>query len=189
MNAITATDTIASMWKELLSMTYSKWADDDTTTVLSAAESTRLWDIGALCPYQNGPAVYLARTMLFSLDSAYFALRNDCEKPNYVAPSYRIGQFEDDENVEEVIANEDNLRATVYPNPSTGQLNVHFVGEMDDAYTLRILTVEGREAYADDLTQIDNAVDVSHLSQGIYFVHITSMTNETLWREKVILIE
>jgi hypothetical protein len=53
LTGISPQDTIAYMWKELLNMAYSKWADNDTTTVLSGSDSTRLWNIGALYPFRN----------------------------------------------------------------------------------------------------------------------------------------
>ena len=182
---ITTTDTIAAMWKELLYMAYSKWADDDSTTVLSALDSTRLWTVGALCPYTEGPAVYLARTMLFSLDSAYMTLENSCEFPTYNDPSGKRENPDGNEEVDDV----EELLVQVYPNPTTGVLNVGFVGEMEGSYRLRLVGINGTLVREETLTEKTTIIDITDLSKGIYFVEVASSTKEDYWRGKVVLIE
>jgi hypothetical protein len=181
LTGISPQDTIAYIWKELLNMAYSKWADDDTTTVLSGSDSTRLWDVGALCPYINGPSVYLARTMLFSLDSVWLSLGNECEQPMFIEPSERRSQI-DEEDTEE-----GKLTVQVYPNPSTGILHVGFLGEMDGIYSFYAYTLDGRNVQQAKLSETQNTVNLSGLSAGIYFVKVSSLKEDGLWRGKIIL--
>ena len=183
LNNISTTDTLSALWKETLLMRCN-WSNDDST-YLSASDSSRLWLIGALCPYLIGSAVYEARTMLFSLDSAFLSLENSCEQPIYFAPSERLANEEDP--TEEVA--EDEFQASVYPNPAShGILNVQLLGESDEIYNLFIHSIDGSLVDQFRLTTKLSTVDVSTISSGIYFLSIRSVQNEIVFKEKVVLI-
>ena len=186
-NTVTPLDTIASLWKELLSMAYSKWADDDSTTVLSGLDSTRLWDIGALCPYTDGPAVYLARTMLFSLDSAYFSLGHECEFPVYNEPSGK--QSGEDEENEAEPSTEEKLSVRVYPNPTEGELTVRFNSDIEADHLLIITGLDGRYVSTFPLSSISSTVSLKTLSPGLYFLEISDLSGSSVFNGKIVLIE
>jgi len=183
--SVSPLDTIAHLWKELLSMAYGKWADDDSTTVLTGADSTRLWDIGALCPYTFGPAVYLARTILFSLDSAYFLLGNDCEVPYYFDPSGKREDPEDESDVE----SEHELTVRLYPNPTKGLITVQFSKEFEGKYTLHVVGLDGRVLSIISLTDTTNNIDLQSLSSGLYFIEIEDGLKSPVFNGKVILLD
>jgi hypothetical protein len=176
---VNTTDTIGSLWKELLIMAFDKWSDDDSTTVISESDSIRLWDIGALCPYQFGPSVYLARTMLFSLDSAYLSLRSECEQTIFIDPSERRGQDgEDTESLEQTVS------AQVYPNPTHGILNVRLSGDLSASYMLCVTSIDGRRIFNTTLTESMQFVDLSKLSPGLYIVDIMDQGESVIFKGK-----
>ena len=184
LNNIATTDTIADLWKETLILR-STWSDNDSITELSASDSSRLWLISALCPYIDGPAVYEARTMLFSLDSVFLSLGNSCEIPTYNDPN---GKRENPE--EETVTVSEELFVEVYPNPTTGILNVNLVGEMEEPFLLHAMSLDGKEVISQVLHQKHSVVDVSNLSKGIYFVRLSSsLSQRNVYRGKVVLVE
>jgi len=184
-NAVSPLDTMASLWQEVLSLAFSKWADDDSTTVLSASDSSRLWLIGALCPYIDGPAVYSARTMLFSLDSAYFSLGHECEFPAYDDPS---GKRESPDN-ESDLESEDELTVHLYPNPTKGLITVQFSKEFEGKYTLHVVGLDGRVLSIIALTNTTNSIDLQSLSSGLYFIEIEDGLKSPVFNGKVILLD
>jgi parallel beta-helix repeat protein len=183
MNTLVPQDTIASLWKDMLTLAFHKWADDDTTTVLTSSDSTRLWDVGALCPYFNGPAVYLARTMLFSLDSVWFALRNECEAVQEPSPppSLRLAQAEDEGD-----ANSEERLISVYPNPTEGLLVVRTIGYEDDSLTWEVHDLTGRNLLQGILKSAD--IDVRTLLSGIYVLRISANDREE-YKDRFVLIK
>jgi len=62
---------------------------------------------------------------------------------------------------------------TVYPNPSSGIIQISISGMRTEDITLMITDVLGKEVYSEKITHaVNNAtLDLSHLSIGIYFVN------------------
>ncbi len=139
------------------------------TTVLTGADSTRLWDIGALCPYIHGPAVYLARTMLFSLDSVWFSLRNECEAVSEPPqpPSLRLAEPDGEETVVS-----DARTIAVHPNPTDGLLQVKAVGYEESPLEWEVHDITGRIIMQGVLK--DASIDLRSLLPGIYVLRLSA---------------
>ncbi|MBI1289206.1 MAG: T9SS type A sorting domain-containing protein [Flavobacteriales bacterium] len=187
---VSPTDSIASLWKDVLEMAFGKWGDDDTTTTLSSSDSTLLWQIAALCPYRYGPSVYTSRTMLFSLDSMYLSLGNDCEIPGFADPSEkRDGSHDDSPPVSTSIVGD--IQIDILPNPATdGWLTINVTGMTEnDRLRLHLYSLEGRLIRTDNLVQSSTRVNVSTVTSGTYFVKVeNAKSHESLWRGKIVLL-
>ncbi|MCG8700801.1 MAG: carbohydrate-binding protein [Bacteroidales bacterium] len=72
---------------------------------------------------------------------------------------------------------------SIYPNPSTGVLNININSE--ESAALKIINISGATVYNSFIDSKVNAIDVSDLEPGIYMVEINTTTNTTL--QKVII--
>jgi len=66
-------------------------------------------------------------------------------------------------------------RITVFPNPTTGELSV--VSDQFSVEKIEVFDVYGRKLLTENC-QLKTTIDISHLNSGIYFVKITTETNE-----------
>jgi blue copper oxidase len=62
---------------------------------------------------------------------------------------------------------------TIYPNPSTGKLFVSFANAASSAYYVRIVDALGRTMYMLPRPVLENGIDVSSLSAGVYELQLT----------------
>jgi hypothetical protein len=60
----------------------------------------------------------------------------------------------------------------LYPSPFNESFNILF--NEQDSYTVLIFDTSGRLVYSDDLAEIENRIELEHLSSGIYLVEIQS---------------
>ncbi|MEP6647465.1 MAG: GEVED domain-containing protein, partial [Saprospiraceae bacterium] len=65
----------------------------------------------------------------------------------------------------------DNKDLSVYPNPAQDVLNIQFDGKIQ---AIRIFSLEGKEWIFDKINDERNTIDISYLSQGIYFLSVQS---------------
>lgn len=72
---------------------------------------------------------------------------------------------------------------SVYPNPFSGILNIHSEGAKIEQVTVSNIT-GARVEYRSDINQLDEQIDLSHLSKGVYFISIK--TNENVVVRKLI---
>ena len=68
----------------------------------------------------------------------------------------------------------------IYPNPTKGMVTLQYQGK----YLLQVYDLAGKELYQSDLSGPQN-VDLSFLSNGMYFMHITS-GSEIITRKLVV---
>ena len=73
--------------------------------------------------------------------------------------------------------NKDPETITIYPNPSSTILNIHSQLSILNSQLL-ITDILGNDVYKETLNGIDNSVDVSHLSNGVYFYEVRSEMKE-----------
>ncbi len=128
--------------------------------------------IAAKCPYEYGPAVYIARAMLSRSDSVPYPYVNACE------PFARLSENPDNaaynqykESREETIEISSRM-INVYPNPAQEVLFVELsLSEEEEAY-IELWSIDGAKVYGRMLNSSRTKVDVSQLNSGIYFYSI-----------------
>lgn len=84
-----------------------------------------------------------------------------------------ITNIEDEQSISEI---------TLYPNPTSGQLNVHFTNDFYANYTISDLT--GKVIIANKINKLDEVIDISTLPKGIYLFHAKGVKN---YIKKVVL--
>ena len=141
---------------------------------LSPNAGTWLWDFGDgnTSIYQNPMHTYAAEgDYLVSLTTD-----NGCTI-SYMVNVTSIG-------VEELIG----FEMTVYPNPSTGIVNVEFSEGLTESAEITVITMDGIEIRRDELEKGSDSItlDLSDLAEGIYQIIVTSETG--ILRERVIRI-
>jgi len=97
---------------------------------------------------------------------------------------YGIPNFEEAYNALQLLSVEDNLLETnfaLYPNPFTTELNISFPKDIEKA-TLSIYSVLGTKVLSARISSVDNRINTSALSSGIYIARITSENNTTSFK-------
>jgi len=87
---------------------------------------------------------------------------------------YGIPNFEDAFDAVQLLAIEDQLLASqfaIYPNPASNRLNVSFPQHIEKAQ-LAIYNVLGTEVLRSNISALDNGIDISGLTSGIYIVSV-----------------
>ena len=73
---------------------------------------------------------------------------------------------------------------SIYPNPTNNVLNIQLSSQINKA-ELFIIDVLGNNAYYQTLNNINTSIDVSKLSDGVYFYRITN--NKETYRGKIVI--
>ncbi|MDX2174561.1 MAG: DUF4465 domain-containing protein [Bacteroidota bacterium] len=60
----------------------------------------------------------------------------------------------------------------LYPNPTNGNLNIDFHQNVSNPIGIRIMDITGKEVYTQTTNELKNAIDLSSLTQGVYFVEV-----------------
>ncbi|MFK5982565.1 MAG: choice-of-anchor L domain-containing protein [Flavobacteriaceae bacterium] len=81
------------------------------------------------------------------------------------------------------IDNEDLSNMNIYPNPSTGIINLKS-NSFSETTAISIYNLQGQQVISEDKTPVNETiqVDVSNLTTGIYFIKITSEENSVVKR-------
>jgi hypothetical protein len=82
-------------------------------------------------------------------------------------------------SVKEIVASAHASNLSIYPNPTTGELNITFRAFDDEKAVMNILDINGRVVMSDNLGKLSNgdmkhSTDVSSLPSGMYIVNISS---------------
>jgi hypothetical protein len=82
-------------------------------------------------------------------------------------------------SVKEIVASASTSNLSVYPNPTTGELNITFRAFDDEKAVMNIIDINGRVVMSDNLGRLNNgdtkhSADVSSLAAGMYIVNVTS---------------
>ena len=77
-------------------------------------------------------------------------------------------------------SNKTNDQISIYPNPSSGHVNV----TVKENGVLHIYNSFGEEIKKQNLTEGENAIDISAAASGIYFVEVKR--ENSVWRGKLI---
>lgn len=89
------------------------------------------------------------------------------------------GQIGVDENTE-------NVSFQIFPNPSTGVINIG-VGRVDATFSVEVFTVDGKRVFVGNYNADESlmTIDLSRIAKGIYYIKLTS--GELEFQEKVVL--
>ncbi len=74
---------------------------------------------------------------------------------------------------------------TLFPNPATSQLQLHFTEPLNLKSTLKISNIHGGIVMEEKITNQDISLDVSNLVSGIYFILLESSTGSSIRRKLI----
>jgi hypothetical protein len=130
------------------------------------ADISSLKQIAPLCPIVYGNAVWEARSLILGIDNTQYF--NTCEiitRPG--TTSNRIMQ-------NDISETNDNITASIYPNPNNGSFNVSFVGA-GKLLKAEVYNVFGQEIVNKEfaLGNQTNTLQIEGLTDGIYIIKLT----------------
>jgi hypothetical protein len=73
---------------------------------------------------------------------------------------------------------------SVYPNPTSGNLNINFQAGISGAVTIKIVSLLGEEIYSETLSSANgmHAIDMSKLQNGVYLIQMSSANGTVIKR-------
>ena len=147
-----------------------------TNDTLTGSEISTLQAIAQLCPYESGPAVYNARVLLSTVDTAVYV--NECEIVPLLS-SHKNLIIEDDNRNDNIV---------IFPNPATYKLNLTVILQEGETATLTIYDITGKLILSDTFNSDNEAkeISVSALSEGMY-IYKVNVNNENVKQGKLII--
>src|SRR5690606_21523795 len=168
MNALNCNTVQESRLKTVID--YQLQAKSLNWDTLPTAALNSLENIALECPFEAGPAVYEARNLLMRYTAKSY--HNPCEGYTSTAkPSQRM-KFIDDEDSEGT-----DKGISLYPNPVKDELNIHIQLNEDEIANWSILNINGQLIQSGSLNNENNIIDLSYLSQVVYFIQL-KMNNQ-----------
>lgn len=76
---------------------------------------------------------------------------------------------------------------SVYPNPATDKLVVKTNKLQQSLVKLFVFNAIGQQVYAADLNELDSKIDISSLSDGVYFMQLRNDNKEIIQIEKFVI--
>lgn len=164
----------------------SKWLNDvllDNAISGSEFTTSQLADLrilAAKCPYNDGVAVYQARTILSQVENVEYM--NECE---VVQPQYQRGMLTQQSN------ENDGALFKLYPNPNDGTMNLIYSLEENSKGELILYDVTGK-LVAKYFLQIGKNnqlfIQENELNNGVYFYKVI-IDNELKLSDKIVIIK
>lgn len=157
----------------------------------SQAQVQQLQNIAQLCPYTDGPAVYMARVLLAPIDSTEYA--NNCERIVLSGGSSKRSSGSDGEsnsNQSSSITDQPLKRGfKLYPNPNNGKMQVDYKLGEGESGQLIIMDVSGKQLREYQLPGDKQNLHIgeSELKAGIYFYQV-NINRKTIKTGKLIII-
>ncbi|HRG58610.1 MAG TPA: T9SS type A sorting domain-containing protein [Bacteroidia bacterium] len=135
---------------------------------LDYEELVELRNIAAMCPFEEGPAVYTARALLRGIDYQRQEYMHECEKVYPTSSSNRESESQALNN----IAN-DEVDFGINPNPAKSVITLTQKG---DFKLIQISEMSGKIVFESVLNTNENShtFELSHLSNGIYMITLVS---------------
>jgi len=147
-------------------------------TALTDSQWVQLETIAALCPLQGGEGVYRARTLLALLNDNYVVYEDTCST---VSSNQRRSPRSSAQVVQD-------SKYTVYPNPTSGYLNIQYVDVSSQPVYFTVYDLTGRVVYEVLLPPTVQlyVADLSFIADGMYQYAIG--TKEAVYRSDKITI-
>ncbi len=77
-------------------------------------------------------------------------------------------------------------KVSVYPNPTTGQLNVRIVSEQNDEYTINVRDVVGRLVMQSTIEVVNTTkivlMNMAQLAEGVYSIEVNGTLSKDVFK-------
>jgi len=158
LNTIQPTNSVEQTLKDVLTILYANATDLRT---LSEETSEQLREIAKRCPLDDGMGVYMARAALLSVDTLPKDYANVCE----ILPGL-------EESRQKTGVETDATNTWLYPNPTSGQLNMDVHLSEDETATIEVFNLVGQKVFSQSLNNEIKNVDLGQLTNGIYTIRL-----------------
>jgi hypothetical protein len=157
------------VWAVYLS-SYAKRALPNETQIKQLA------DVASQCPYEGGSAVLRARALLHGITDDEFD-NAACETLEFWAMPEDAGASTEAET------------NRIYPNPTQGEFVVSLADAPDEPLHLNVYSMNGQAVQYEKLTTgtIEHLVSVQNLSQGMYWIIVTTERGEALLTSRIVI--
>lgn len=150
------------------------------TNAITTADSLNLATIAMGCPFTDGEVVYQARALFNVIYMSNVLFEDNCFTENA-----RLGRFTEN------ILNESStdLKVDIYPNPTTGLINIKMLDNTLNEVYLAIEDISGKAVYVNENFQLTGGTAQLKLSvqNGVYFVKIRdNISNEVIVKKLII---
>lgn len=119
--------------------------------------------------------------LLGTFSSSMAVIGSDTLYPSFPnSTNHFIMKLSDNSIVTSVAYKEANNSFTIYPNPTTGVLELHFSGRGNESTRLNIVDVTGRTVYSEILQKgiFNKIIDLSKEAKGVYMIEATTGTEK-----------
>lgn len=140
------------------------FVDEFKDMTYSSGQLSILESIAAECPFEYGPAVFMARAMLSLGDTIPYPYHNECEL-------YGSGSSKWDNEITGETQESYDRTIRIYPNPANNNLTVELNFEEGHAY-IEFWSITGSKAQTFSLKSGKTELDINKLNEGIYFYNI-----------------
>ncbi|PLW92757.1 MAG: hypothetical protein C0592_09125 [Marinilabiliales bacterium] len=153
--------------------------DNEVAISYSVSEVQYLQFIASQCPYEYGPAVFVARALLSPVDTTFYT--NSCEiiSDSVSNRSMENKIHQDVDHVTELILN---------PNPASEQFEVLVVSKNNENWNWKILSIDGSTIFNSGIVTANEnkQISISNLENGVYLFTVFN-GNNTLTKRLIIL--
>jgi hypothetical protein len=142
----------------------------------TGTQSATLQNIAAECPYEYGPAVFMARVMLSQNDSIPNLYYNECEAVADTGSGKWDGNDYNEPEAEQLQDLTDNIAEFVlYPNPNDGNMYLEY-RYLSETANFELYDVTGRKAASYSLRGENGKLNINEkqLTSGVYFYRIVN---------------
>lgn len=125
--------------------------------------------------YVTGSWQWLNTSNLGVVDSIkFFMYSSDVGNFGINTPLFfSIDDFTTSQSLAGIAENSFTSNLFLYPNPTNGNINIDIHQNVLSSVNIKVLDITGKEVYNQAMGGLKNTIDLSSLTQGIYFVEIT----------------
>lgn len=144
----------------------------------TSSDSLNLFQLAEKCPFTEGQVIYQARALYNIINDTSINFVDFCE-----SGVQRISKTIENDKVE----SENNL--TIFPNPSTGEINIIFINKELDFLEIKVQDLNGKIVYENKKLTSENGLSklLLDVENGIYIVQIKNPINHGYYIEKVLI--
>lgn len=144
----------------------------------TSSDSLNLFQLAEKCPFTEGQVIYQARALYNIINDTSITFEDVCE-----SGVQRISKTIENDKVE----SENNL--TIFPNPSTGEINIIFINKELDFLEIKVQDLNGKIVYENKKLTSENGLSklLLDVENGIYIVQIKNPINHGYYIEKVLI--
>ncbi len=151
---------------------------------LTSQQIEDLRDMAQLCPYIEGPGVYMARALLVGVDTIPQNYYNFCEIDNEPGTGKWDGDYTLPITATQI---SEEIEIIVYPNPATNEIYIKVIADQALSGIVNMYDVVGNEVLNQTINYSLTKINVEKLNSGVYLYKVT--IGAKFWKDRIVLIK